>query len=90
MTLDQLDAHEAEFTPRAWRRGARNMRVMLLGQLRRVRSWRLHLAVPGLAGGALVSAGLGGLAGHIWPGTGTWVLLGALGAFALRIDSRTG
>lgn len=47
----------------------------------KARAWRLHAAVPGFAGAALVSAAAG-LRFGLWAG------LLAAGVFALRLDSR--
>jgi hypothetical protein len=47
----------------------------------RARAWRLHAALPGLAGAGLISAGLG-LKFGIWAG------FIAAGCFLLRLDSR--
>jgi hypothetical protein len=47
----------------------------------RARAWRVHLAAPGLAGAALISAAAG-------MRFGTWAGLLAAGVFCLRVDSR--
>jgi hypothetical protein len=91
----------ADLTAPALPAGARNWRVTGRAALARCayvcgaawrqgRAWRLHAAAPGFAGAALLSVGAGGLAGHIWPGTGVWVTLAAAGMFCLRFDSRMG
>jgi len=45
------------------------------------RTWHLHAAFPGIAGSALVSAGLG-------LKFGAWAALIVAGGFLLRLDSR--
>jgi hypothetical protein len=48
----------------------------------------LHL-VPGVAGGAVVSVGLGEIAGHVFGhGLTPWVALTLGGLFALALDRR--
>jgi hypothetical protein len=50
--------------------------------------WRVHRALPGLAGAAAVSVGAGELAGHIFGrGLAPWVTLGVGGMFALWIGA---
>jgi hypothetical protein len=49
--------------------------------VKKARAWRLHAAVPGIAGAALVSAGCG-------LKFGAWAGLLAAGLFLLRLDSR--
>ena len=49
--------------------------------VKKARAWRLHAAVPGIAGAALVSAACG-------LKFGTWAGLLAAGVFLLRLDSR--
>lgn len=49
--------------------------------VRKARAWRLHAAVPGFAGAALISAGFA-LKFGIWAG------LLVAGGFLLRLDSR--
>jgi hypothetical protein len=47
----------------------------------KVKAWRLHAAVPGLAGMGLISAGVG-------MRFGAWAGLLAAGIFLLRVDNR--
>lgn len=49
--------------------------------VRKAREWRLHAAVPGLAGAGLVSAGFG-------LKLGLWAGFMAAGCFLLRLDHR--
>jgi hypothetical protein len=58
------------------------------GLVTKARGWRLHRAAPGAAGALGLSVAVGGLAGHLWAGTGAWVALGAGSLFLLRLDSR--
>jgi hypothetical protein len=49
--------------------------------VKKARAWRVHAAVPGVAGAGLVSAGLG-------LRFGLWLALIAAGLAFLRLDSR--
>jgi hypothetical protein len=64
-----------------WRRHWDALRGWAVRAARRARAWRLTLALPGLAGTAMVSVGLGLRVG-LWLG----IIVG--GVFLLRIDGR--
>jgi len=50
--------------------------------------WRVHLMLPGLAGAALVSVGVGELAGHVFGhGLAPWTSLALAGGFLLWIGA---
>jgi hypothetical protein len=67
---------------RRWAGAAAVAAVLRGGQVaKKARAWRVHAAVPGLAGAGLVSAGFG-------LRLGLWAGLIAAGVFLLRIDSR--
>jgi hypothetical protein len=69
----------------AWRASLKPRLVQLAARAgviaHKARTWRLTLALPGLAGACLVSAGAG-------LRFGLWLGLIVAGAFALRIDGR--
>jgi hypothetical protein len=65
----------------AWRHRLAAAAGRAAAAARRVRAWRLTLALPGLAGAALISVGIG-------LRLGLWAGLIAGGIFALRADSR--
>lgn len=57
----------------------------------RARVWRVHAALPGLLGAAMVACGIGGLVGAAFGSVyGPWAGVLAGGVFLLRIDSRVG
>jgi hypothetical protein len=70
---------------RSWqlwgRAGWAQVRAVGNSVVTRARAWRVHLAAPGLAGAALVSAAAG-------MRFGTWAGLLAAGLFCLRLDAR--
>lgn len=69
----------------AWQVRARGRAATLtrlpVSAVRKVKAWRVHAAVPGLAGAGLVSAAIA-------VRFGVWAGLLAGGVFLLRIDSR--
>jgi hypothetical protein len=87
-TIDELEQLVGDDDKRDKRadRGIRRRR--LLGTVKKagalysnVRTWRLHLAAPGVIGAGLISAGVA-LRFGVWAG------LLAAGVFCLRFDSR--
>jgi hypothetical protein len=67
---------------RRWLGAAAVAAVTWGGQaVKKARAWRVHAAVPGVAGAGLVSAGLG-------LRFGLWLALIAAGLAFLRLDSR--
>ena len=71
-----------------WRR-----KVMLAGVALAAQAvnYRIHAALPGLLGAAMVACGIGGLAGAAFgPLYGPWAGVLAGGVFLLRVDSRIG
>ena len=75
-------ATASQAAPRRWLAATASSAAILAARaVKKARAWRLHAAVPGLAGAGLVSAGLG-------LKFGGWAGLIASGLALLRLDNR--